>query len=181
MGLAETDAIPMQADQASGLAVQLVQAGRAALSDGDVAAALQAYTPVIERGLLLNSVIEDLRKAVELRPEATAIWQALGDAYKKANMLPEAIKAFSRAMKEEDGLEVARQALAQGDFALAVVQYGGLIKKKRNLESVIGDLRGALDHEPRRPPLWQALGDAYMKANRLPEAIDAYRRGMESV
>jgi len=171
----------MQADQASGLAVQLVQAGRAALSDGDVLAALQAYAPVIERGLLLNSVIEDLRKAVELRPEATAIWQALGDAYKKANMLPEAIKAFSRAMREEDGLEVARRALAQGDFALAVVHYGGLIKKKRNLESVIGDLRGALDDEPRRPPLWQALGDAYMKANRLPEAIDAYRRGMESV
>ncbi|MEX0788846.1 MAG: hypothetical protein WD040_08630 [Anaerolineales bacterium] len=180
-GLPETEAIPMQADQAGGLAVQLVQAGRAALSSGDIPAALQAYAPVIERGLLLNSVIEDLRKAVELRPEATAIWQALGDAYKKAHMLPEAIKAFSRAMKEEDGLEVARQALAQGDFALAVVQYGGLIKKKRNLESVIGDLRGALDDEPRRPPLWQALGDAYMKANRLPEAIDAYRRGMESV
>ncbi|MGH2605446.1 MAG: BTAD domain-containing putative transcriptional regulator, partial [Anaerolineales bacterium] len=89
--------------------------------------------------------------------------------------------AYGKAMKEEDGLEMARLALAAGDFTLAVMHYGGLIKKKRNLELVIEDLRGALGRDPRRPNLWQALGDAYMKTNRLPEAIDAYRRGMESL
>lgn len=172
---------PEEADPAVSLATQLIEAGRAALDAGDIPAALQAYAPVIDRGLMLDAAIEDLRRAAEARPDATALWQTLGDAYKKASRMPEAIKAYSKARKEEDGLEIARQALAAGEFALAVTHYGGLIKKKRNLESVIEDLRGALDRDPRRPTLWQALGDAYMKTNRLPEAIDAYRRGMESV
>lgn len=168
-------------DPAASLAAQLLEAGRAALSAGDVPAAIQAYTPVIDRGLMLESAIEDLRRAAESRPDATALWKTLGDAYKKSNRMPEAVKAYTKAMKAEDGLEMARLALAAGDFTLAVMHYGGLIKKKRNLESVIEDLRGALNRDPRQPNLWQALGDAYMKTNRLPEAIDAYRRGMESV
>jgi cytochrome c-type biogenesis protein CcmH/NrfG len=178
---AEPAPLPREADQATEFAIQLLQAGRAALTAGDLQAAVQAFTPVIQRGLLLNSVIEDLKRAVEEKPDATPLWQALGDAYKKANLLPEAIKAYSRARKEEDGLELARQALKLGDLALAVMHYGSLIKRKQNLDDVITDLRGAVDAEPKRPALWQALGDAYMKANRLSEAIDAYRRGMESV
>ncbi|HEX9680374.1 MAG TPA: tetratricopeptide repeat protein [Anaerolineales bacterium] len=177
----EETVVPVEVDPAASLATQLLEAGRAALSTGDIPAAVQAYAPVIDRGLMLDSAIEDLRRAAEARPDATVLWQTLGDAYKKSNRMPEAIKAYGKARKEEDGLEMARMALAAGDFTLAVLHYGGLIKKKRNLESVIEDLRGALDRDPRRPNVWQALGDAYMKTNRLPEAIDAYRRGMESV
>jgi hypothetical protein len=177
----EETALPVEIDPASSLAAQLLEAGRAALSAGDLAAAVQAYAPVIDRGLMLDSAIEDLQRAAEARPDATALWQTLGDAYKKSNRMPEAVRAYSKAGREEDGLEMARMALAAGDFTLAVMHYSGLIKKKRNLESVIEDLRGAVDRDPRRPNLWQALGDAYMKTNRLPEAIDAYRRGMESV
>lgn len=177
----EPTVVAEEADPAAALAAQLIEAARAAMDSGDFAAALQAYAPVIDRGLRLETVIEDLRRAAEARPDATALWQSLGDAYKKANRLAEAHKAYSKSRKEEDGLESARDALAAGDFARAVAHYGGLIKKKRNLDVVIEDLRGALDQDPRRPTLWQALGDAYMKTNRLPEAIEAYRRGMESV
>ncbi|MGH2605095.1 MAG: tetratricopeptide repeat protein, partial [Anaerolineales bacterium] len=175
----EETVVPVEVDPAASLAAQLLEAGRAALSAGDIPAAVLAYAPVIDRGLMLDSAIEDLQRAAEAKPDATALWQTLGDAYKKSNRMPEALKAYGKAMKEEDALEMARLALAAGDFTLAVMHYGGLIKKKRDLESVIEDLRGALDRDPRRPNLWQALGDAYMKTNRLAEAIDAYRRGME--
>jgi cytochrome c-type biogenesis protein CcmH/NrfG len=49
------------------------------------------------------------------------------------------------------------------------------------LERVIEDLRTALERDPKKPDLWQVLGDAYMKNDQLTEAIDAYKRGMEVV
>jgi tetratricopeptide (TPR) repeat protein len=76
-------------------------------------------------------------------------------------------------------LEDARQALASEDFETAIVEYGTLIKRKINLKIVIDDLRLALDRNPKAPALWQALGDAYMKANKLTDAIQAYQRGTE--
>jgi cytochrome c-type biogenesis protein CcmH/NrfG len=39
-------------------------------------------------------------------------------------------------------------------------------------------LEVALNRNPKAAPLWQALGDAYMKSDRLPDAISAYERGM---
>jgi cytochrome c-type biogenesis protein CcmH/NrfG len=45
---------------------------------------------------------------------------------------------------------------------------------------VIDDLRIAIERNPHQPILWQALGDAYMKADRLSEAIEAYRKGTEA-
>jgi cytochrome c-type biogenesis protein CcmH/NrfG len=55
-----------------------------------------------------------------------------------------------------------------------------LIKGRRSLEAVITDLQIALDRSPENATLWQSLGDAYMKADQVSEAIDAYRRGMEA-
>jgi tetratricopeptide (TPR) repeat protein len=78
-------------------------------------------------------------------------------------------------------LEAARGAMTAGDIQTALGRYATLIRKKRELETVIEDLRSALGRGSALPEVWQALGDAYMKADRLPEAIEAYRRGLESV
>ena len=76
-------------------------------------------------------------------------------------------------------LETARQALASDNFNRAVADYGTLISNRFEVETVIEDLRTALERDPDVPGLWQVLGDAYMKNDQLSEAISAYRRGME--
>jgi tetratricopeptide (TPR) repeat protein len=85
-----------------------------------------------------------------------------------------------RALDDAELLDLSRLALASGDFAGAAKSYGQLIKGRRSLDKVIADLQIALDRSPENAALWQCIGDAYMKADQVSEAIDAYRRGMES-
>ena len=77
-------------------------------------------------------------------------------------------------------LAKARRALATGDLENALVQYAGLVRKRRELEAVIEDLRAVLVRSPHEAAVWQALGDAYMKGDRLPEALEAYKHGLEA-
>lgn len=76
-------------------------------------------------------------------------------------------------------LQSARQALGAGDAGRALSDYLKLIDRDEDLETVIKDLQRASERYPNLPKVWQALGDAYMKADQLPEAIKAYKRGME--
>ena len=77
-------------------------------------------------------------------------------------------------------LDNARQSFASGDIETALKHYGSLIRRKREVEVVIEDLRAALAFGTTHPAVWQTLGDAYMKADRLPEAVEAYRHGLEA-
>ncbi|MFQ5922136.1 MAG: hypothetical protein ACE5M4_04775, partial [Anaerolineales bacterium] len=85
--------------------------------------------------------------------------------------------ASPETKKKEDLLERSRQVLASGDTKAAAEMYGDLVKRKESLESVIEDLRIAVDRTPDNADLWQVLGDAYMRDDQTDEAIDAYRRG----
>jgi hypothetical protein len=78
----------------------------------------------------------------------------------------------------EDKLVEARHALAMGDYRRAASGYATVIKRKYQLDEVTSELELALSRNPKAAPLWQALGDAYMKDDRLPDAISAYERGM---
>jgi tetratricopeptide (TPR) repeat protein len=80
----------------------------------------------------------------------------------------------------QEALEGARLALASGDIDKAVELYGRLIKKKKDLATVIQDVKVALERSPKQPALWQALGDAYMNNDQVDDAIEAYRQGMEA-
>jgi cytochrome c-type biogenesis protein CcmH/NrfG len=60
-----------------------------------------------------------------------------------------------------------------------LASYNTLIKKNKNLDDVIADLQAALFNHPVEITLWQTLGDAYMKADRLQEALDAYTKAEE--
>ena len=75
-----------------------------------------------------------------------------------------------------DWLEAARTALASGDIAVAVKHYTRLIRRKYYLDEVIADLEEALVRYPVEVDLLQALGDAYMRADRLREALEAYNK-----
>ncbi len=73
----------------------------------------------------------------------------------------------------------AQSQLGRGNIAAALDIYGKLIRKGKALEDIIRDLRDALYRYPVEVPLWQSLGDAYMRANRLQEALDAYTKAEE--
>jgi cytochrome c-type biogenesis protein CcmH/NrfG len=60
-----------------------------------------------------------------------------------------------------------------------MAQYTKLIKKGRLLPEVIHDLREAIYRFPTNVNVWQTLGDAYMRANRLQDALDAYTKAEE--
>lgn len=73
----------------------------------------------------------------------------------------------------------ARNELSRSNIPGALESYSRLIKKARFLDEVIYDLREALYRYPVEVNIWQALGDAYMRANRLQDALDAYTKAEE--
>lgn len=81
--------------------------------------------------------------------------------------------------KDAELLSAAQQALERGHLTEAMQEYARLIKKARLLDEVIHDLREAIYRFPVDVIVWQTLGDAYMRANRLQEALDAYTKAEE--
>ncbi len=73
----------------------------------------------------------------------------------------------------------ARAELSRSNIPGALETYEKLIKKGRFLEEVIYDLREALYRYPVEVSIWQTLGDAYMRANQLQDALDAYTKAEE--
>jgi tetratricopeptide (TPR) repeat protein len=73
----------------------------------------------------------------------------------------------------------ARSELSRSNIPGALETYEKLIKKGRFLEEVIYDLREALYRYPVEVSIWQTLGDAYMRANQLQDALDAYTKAEE--
>ena len=70
----------------------------------------------------------------------------------------------------------AQSKLNQGDIPEAMSDYGSLIKKGQRLEEIISDLNLAVEKYPEDITIVQTLGDAYMQANRLEEALEAYTK-----
>jgi cytochrome c-type biogenesis protein CcmH/NrfG len=71
--------------------------------------------------------------------------------------------------------------VASDDLQGAAKHYGALIRRRTLLTDVVVDLKVAVDRMPDSPELWQALGDAYMKADRAAEAVEAYRHGLANL
>jgi tetratricopeptide (TPR) repeat protein len=84
---------PMKSD---GENHELIQA-QGSLKSGDLSTALDRYNQFIKHGTLLDETIHDLRQAVYQYPIEVSLWQALGDAYMRANRLQEALDAFNKA------------------------------------------------------------------------------------
>jgi hypothetical protein len=82
-------------------------------------------------------------------------------------------------MSVDPMLGSARNELSRSNIPGALQAYEKLIKKGRFLDEVIFDLREALYRYPVEVSIWQALGDAYMRANRLQDALDSYTKAEE--
>jgi len=73
----------------------------------------------------------------------------------------------------------AKVELSRGDIPAAMDHYNRLIRRGKHLEETIRDLRESLYRYPVEVNIWQTLGDAYLRANRLQEALDAYNKAEE--
>lgn len=118
---------------------------------------------------------------VIIPPEAAPHIPAAEKAPPEAEKVEPAVEVAPSKYKEPASqlLQGARQALTAGDAGRALSDYKKLIERKQDLDTVISDLEHALERYPNLPAMWQVLGDAYMKSDKLQEAINAYQRGME--
>jgi tetratricopeptide (TPR) repeat protein len=78
-------------------------------------------------------------------------------------------------------LNQAKSELDRGDIPAALEHYEKLIKKGKHLEETIRDLTDSIYRYPVEVGIWQTLGDAYMRANRLKEALEAYNKAEELI
>jgi tetratricopeptide (TPR) repeat protein len=81
--------------------------------------------------------------------------------------------------KDAQAVQRARDSLSHGGLDAAMNEYTKLIKKNKMLEDVIYDLQEAVYSHPVDVIVWQTLGDAYMRSNRLQDALDAYSKAEE--
>jgi hypothetical protein len=81
--------------------------------------------------------------------------------------------------KDAELLAGAQAALDANKLNEAMLAYSKLIKKNHLLDEVIHDLREAIYRFPVDIIVWQTLGDACMRANRLQDALDAYTKAEE--
>jgi len=90
-----------------------------------------------------------------------------------------ASKRMNTTMLRDITLSSARAALREGNIPAALKEYKKLIKRNKLLEEVIYDLREALYQYPVDVTIWETLGQAYTRSNRLQDALDAYTKAEE--
>jgi tetratricopeptide (TPR) repeat protein len=78
-------------------------------------------------------------------------------------------------------LQNAQADLLEGRIPQAVEKYNALIANGQFVDEIIHDLRDALYKYPVEILIWQALGDAYVRTNRLQDALDAYTQAEELI
>ena len=89
-------------------------------------------------------------------------------------IVPDAPEA---AVDEHHAVQIgAQEQLAKGNISTAMEEYDKLISKGKRINEIITDLETADQAVPNNPEILQVLGDAYMRADRLQEALDTYSK-----
>ncbi len=129
-------------------------------------APVSGWTPVEEQPASQDVVVETVAQATAT-PEA-------------ASQPPLRLRSTASLQdKDVSFINVARALLDKGSLDEAMSSYTKLIKKGKLLEEVIEDLNEIVYRHPVDVIVWQTLGDAYMRSNRLQEALDAYTKAEE--
>jgi competence ComEA-like helix-hairpin-helix protein len=91
---------------------------------------------------------------------------------------PKPVEKTSPAVEEEPEkrLTRARNLLSASKIDEALEHYEYLIIKKKSVPEVINDLIQASFDHPLDVPLMKTLGDAFMRVNKLDEALEAYSK-----
>jgi len=137
------------------------------------------WHPITENAGQKQSIVQPpTQTRVEVEKNAPQI--SVHSALKKKPSLA----AKPRQPEAQGGSAVLNQAkgeLDRGDIPAALDHYGKLIKKGKQLDETIRDLTDSLYRYPVEVSIWQTLGDAYMRANRLKEALESYNKAEELI
>ncbi|MCG2785321.1 MAG: tetratricopeptide repeat protein [Anaerolineae bacterium] len=95
--------------------------------------------------------------------------------------LREAVRQTGMLGGDKDAmlLQRSRLLLDKANLDTAMSEYSRLIKKGKYIDEIVFDLQEATYSHPVDVIVWQTLGDAYMRNNRLQEALDAYTKAEE--
>jgi competence ComEA-like helix-hairpin-helix protein len=76
-------------------------------------------------------------------------------------------------------LSEARKAFDEGNVEAALASYTHLVRKDFQLDQIISDLQERTYRFPMDINIWQTLGDAYVRTDKLQEALEAYTKAEE--
>lgn len=99
----------------------------------------------------------------------------------KAYLTIEVVAEAAPPLSTHPDLQKAWNSISAGETDEAIDQYTEMINKEENLDEVIRDLQEAIGKFPMDVSLYQTLGDAYLRANMLQEALDAYNRAEDLI
>jgi tetratricopeptide (TPR) repeat protein len=116
---------------------------------------------------------------IQVEPPARPTWVALEEEAAAAATPPEEEKV-TEPRDDQERLQLARHLWAAGQREEAYAEYERLLKSSL-LDDVITDLESMTDDEPGDESLLRLLGDAYMRDNRLDEALNTYRLALASI
>ena len=93
----------------------------------------------------------------------------------------DALRAYVRShpRDHEARLNLARAFWQAGLYADSLEAYSRLLKAGRLLDEVLADMEAHVAERPNDPAVRRVLGDAYMRADRLADALAAYREALE--
>lgn len=131
----------------SASADDLLDAGNAALHDGNVESALPL-----------------LKRAVEIAPAHKGAWNDLGRAYLQANRLDEAASAFRKQLELNPADEHAHDYL------------GLALERQQKYDDAAGAFRGQIQANPLDPAAYAALGEIFLDQHRYAEAVPALEK-----
>jgi competence ComEA-like helix-hairpin-helix protein len=114
----------------------------------------------------------------ELRPMLKLTTPSKEEAVQPAPVGPQLQDAASAAGDQVQRIE-AHNAVLKGEISQAAASYLSLIKRELLLDEVVDDLRELVQARPGEFLLWQTLGDAYVRDNRLQDALQAYIKAEE--
>lgn len=124
------------------------------------------------------TTMEDLLNVPDIKDKQTIEILKPEVIIREVKEKPKPVEKTSPAVEEEpeNRLTRARSLLSASKIDEALEHYEYLIIKKKSVPEVINDLIQASFDHPLDVPLMKTLGDAYMRVNKLNEALEAYSK-----
>ena len=122
--------------------------------------------------------MEDLINVPDIKDKQTIEILKPEVIIREVKEIPIPVEKTTPIVKEEPEkrLARARSLLSDSKIDEALEHYEYLIIKKKSIPDVINDLIQASFDHPLDVPLIKTLGDAYMRVNKLDEALEAYSK-----
>ena len=127
--------------------------------------------------------LEDLLNVPDIKDEQTIEILKPEVFIEPVKEKPEPVKKPEPVVEEvaEARLAKARSLLADSEIEEALQHYAYLILKKKSLQEVVVDLTQAAHDHPMDVAVMKTLGDAYMRLDKLEEALDAYSKAEDLI